>query len=164
MPQANYEKSWELAFNECVLGLEGTDVTVNDLYQALHVSRGDLRKQKRAFLTCIGDRAWRWNLYEDSDLDSPDYDEMAKTFVEHLETTANSLFRRDQLLGLTAVRPFWKFRALSYFSPSDCVALDGTIHPFTDNFWTTHLPPCGRVPCKCYVEALNQRDIQRGAP
>ena len=164
MPQADYEKSWELAFGASVLELEADGVTVRDLYQALHGHRGDLRKQKKALLLCFGDRPWKWNLIDISDEELPDYDEMAKAFVEHVETTANSLYRRDQIFGLTGVMPYWRFRALPYFSPPDCVALDGTIRHLTDAFWATRLPPCGNVPCKCYVEALSERDMQRSAP
>lgn len=164
MPQADYEKSWELAFSASILELEVDGVTVRSLHQALRNHGGDLRKQKKALLLCLGGRPWKWNLFESSADDSPDYDDMAKAFVEHVETTAHSLYRRDQLSGLTTFRPFWRFRALPYFSPPGCVALDGTVRHFTDEFWTKHLPPCGNLPCKCYVEALNERDLQRSAP
>ena len=160
----DYEKSWELAFGAAILELEAEGVLVRDIYQALHSNWNDLRAQRRALLFCFADQKWKWNLYKQPKGADLDYGAMASAFIEHITADANSLYRRDQLFGNTQFLPYWRFRATPNLSPRQCLLLDGTIHHFTDNFWIKKLPPCGRAPCRCYVEALSERDVSKLDP
>ncbi len=163
MAHPDQEEAWKLAFGAAVLELQVEDVTVRDIYTALWSNRGSARKQKSALLTCLGNKPWKWNLYEGNG-GAPDYESMAEALVTHVEATAHALFRRGQLIALRQVRPYWQFRALAYISPPECQQLDGTILHCEDSFWSAHFPPCGRVPCRCYIEALNERDVAKKRP
>jgi hypothetical protein len=59
-------------------------------------------------------------------------------------------------------RPYWRYRHNdSVINPRpEHLALDGKIVHADDPFWQTHFPPNGWG-CKCYVETLAPRDLER---
>ena len=70
--------------------------------------------------------------------------------------------RRQQLQDSAESRPYWRYRhSRASTEPRDAhSAWDGLILRHDDPWWTTHYPPNGWG-CKCYVEALSERDLKR---
>jgi hypothetical protein len=70
--------------------------------------------------------------------------------------------RWAQLQRLKKVRPWWRYRhndAVEHPRPLH-VAWDGMVLHCDDPWWLTHFPANGWG-CKCYVEALSDRDLKR---
>lgn len=70
--------------------------------------------------------------------------------------------RYQQLLALTAVRPYWQYvhsDAVRHPRPHH-EALDGLVLRWDDPWWDAHFPPNGWG-CQCTVRGLNQRDLER---
>ena len=70
--------------------------------------------------------------------------------------------RYRQMKEGAELRPFWRYRH-SHASETPRpkhLAWDGMILHHTDPWWNTHCPINGWG-CKCYVEALNARDLER---
>ena len=70
--------------------------------------------------------------------------------------------RREQMLDVADLRPYWRYRhSHASEAPRDeHLAWDGLVLRYDDPWWDTHYPPNGWG-CKCYVEALSERDIER---
>jgi SPP1 gp7 family putative phage head morphogenesis protein len=70
--------------------------------------------------------------------------------------------RYQQMQAIKHRRPYWRYRHNdSVINPRpEHLALDGTIVHADDPFWTTHFPPNGWG-CRCYVETLAARDLER---
>ena len=71
--------------------------------------------------------------------------------------------RLQQMQDVKAMRPYWRYRhsPASEKPRAEHLAWDGLILRHDDPFWATHTPPNGWG-CKCYVETLAERDLQRG--
>jgi SPP1 gp7 family putative phage head morphogenesis protein len=73
---------------------------------------------------------------------------------------AYSFGRVEQLRdpAVAAVRPFWFFDAIGDARTSEiCKALDGTVLPATDPWWSAHTPPCHHA-CRSVVRGLRAGD------
>lgn len=76
--------------------------------------------------------------------------------------TSYSAGRYRQMKEVADLRPYWRYR----HSPASVeprpqhVAWDGIILRHDDPWWATHTPP-GGFGCKCYVETLAERDLQK---
>jgi SPP1 gp7 family putative phage head morphogenesis protein len=70
--------------------------------------------------------------------------------------------RYQQMQAIKHRRPYWRYRHNdSVINPRpEHLALDGKIVHADDPFWTTHFPPNGWG-CRCYVETLAPRDLER---
>lgn len=76
--------------------------------------------------------------------------------------TSYAAGRYQQMKAVAERRPFWRYRH-SHASDSprqQHLAWDGLVLRHDDPFWDTHAPPNGWG-CKCYIEALNDRDLKR---
>lgn len=70
--------------------------------------------------------------------------------------------RYEQLQAVKAARPYWRYRhseAVERPRPEH-LAWDGLILSADDPWWSTHYPPNGWG-CKCYVEPLGERQMER---
>jgi len=162
MEEPDIEQTFKAAFGASIVELEGAEhVAVRDLYGALWINHNDPRKQVKALIACLGESAWKWSRYEGCCNNSSEYKEMASAFANHISSTAYALFRREQRAQMLPRCPYWQFRAAPGFSPDKCMAADGTIRHYTDPFWVTHLPPCGRVRCQCDVYAMSESAVAR---
>ena len=76
--------------------------------------------------------------------------------------TSYAAGRWQQLQAVKAQRPYWRYRhsAASEHPREKHLQWDGLVLSADDPWWRTHYPPNGWG-CKCYVEALSQRDIER---
>ena len=70
--------------------------------------------------------------------------------------------RWQQLQAVKAERPYWRYRhsPASENAREQHLAWDGLVLRADDPWWRTHFPMNGWG-CKCYVEALSERDIER---
>lgn len=58
-------------------------------------------------------------------------------------------------------RPYWRYRHGGSRHPRpEHLRWDGLVLPADDPWWSTHYPPNGWG-CRCYVEALSERDLAR---
>ena len=76
--------------------------------------------------------------------------------------TSYSAGRWQQLQAVKARRPYWRYRHSDASEhPRELhVQWDGLILHADDPWWRTNYPPNGWG-CKCYVEALSERDLRR---
>lgn len=76
--------------------------------------------------------------------------------------TSHAAGRYAQLQAIKHARPYWRYRhGDSVIAPRPHhQALDGLILPADDPFWQTAYPPNGWG-CRCYVESLAPRDLER---
>ena len=76
--------------------------------------------------------------------------------------TSYAAGRYTQLQAVKATRPYWRYvHAEGELAPRpQHVAWDGLVIHADDPWWRTHYPPNGWG-CKCRVEALSDRDLQR---
>ena len=70
--------------------------------------------------------------------------------------------RYQQMLDGAERRPYWRYRHsdASEHPRHDHLAWDGLVLRHDDPWWDTHYPPNGWG-CKCFVDALNARDLKR---
>ena len=91
-----------------------------------------------------------------------DKKQMAEALVRKIESLAYSLHRKEQMLNVAEVRPFWEFNtSLDSSTPDECKLRHGTIKHYSDPFWQENYPPCWRPDCRCYVQSLSKRDIEK---
>ncbi len=76
--------------------------------------------------------------------------------------TSYAAGRYQQMKAVAQSRPFWHYRHshASAEPRQQHLHWDGLILNHNDPFWNTHYPPNGWG-CKCYVETLSQRDLDR---
>jgi uncharacterized protein with gpF-like domain len=76
--------------------------------------------------------------------------------------TSYSAGRYRQLQAVKATRPYWRYRhsPASVVPRPEHLAWDGKVLPADDAWWTQAMPP-GGFGCKCYVESLSPRDLER---
>jgi len=76
--------------------------------------------------------------------------------------TSYAAGRYRQMRDVAAHRPFWRYRHsdASEHPRHDHLAWDGLVLRHDDPWWDTHYPPNGWG-CKCYIETLAERDMQR---
>lgn len=76
--------------------------------------------------------------------------------------TSYAAGRHEQMRAITDRRPYWRYRHshASEEPREKHLAWDGLVLRHDDPWWATHYPPNGWG-CKCYVEALNDRDLAR---
>ncbi|MEN8721858.1 MAG: phage minor head protein [Alphaproteobacteria bacterium] len=75
--------------------------------------------------------------------------------------TAHAAARWDRMKAAQKRRPFLRYSAvLDERTREDHKAWHGTILPITDAWWETHYPPNGWY-CRCTVQQLSQRDLDR---
>ena len=76
--------------------------------------------------------------------------------------TSYAAGRYQQMKAVAQSRPFWRYRHshASTEPRQQHLHWDGLILNHNDPFWNTHYPPNGWG-CKCYVETLSQRDLDR---
>ena len=72
--------------------------------------------------------------------------------------------RWRQLQAVRAARPYWRYRhsPASTDPREDHVAWDGMLLDANDPWWRTNFPPNGWG-CKCFVEAVSEREAPNGA-
>ncbi len=76
--------------------------------------------------------------------------------------TSYAAGRYRQMKAIAERRPYWRYRHshASEKPRQDHLQWDGRILRHDDPWWNTHYPPNGWG-CKCYVEALNERELKR---
>ena len=76
--------------------------------------------------------------------------------------TSYAAGRYRQMKEIAERRPFWRYRHshASEHPRQQHLAWDGMVLRHDDPWWNTNYPTNGWG-CKCYVEALNQRDLER---
>ena len=76
--------------------------------------------------------------------------------------TSYAAGRRAQMAAVAETRPYWRYRHshASVEPRLDHVAWDGLVLAHDDPWWATHYPPNGWG-CKCWVETLSERDLER---
>jgi len=76
--------------------------------------------------------------------------------------TSYSAGRTRQMKEVANLRPYWRYRhsPASVDPRKEHVAWDGLILKHDDPWWTAHTPPNG-FGCKCYIEALAERDMKK---
>ena len=76
--------------------------------------------------------------------------------------TSYAAGRYQQMLDGVDRRPYWRYRhsEASEHPRDDHLAWDGLVLRHDDPWWDTHYPPNGWG-CKCFVDALNDRDLER---
>ena len=76
--------------------------------------------------------------------------------------TSYAAGRYRQMKEIADRRPYWRYRHshASEDPREDHLSWDGLILPHDDPWWDTHYGPNGWG-CKCYVEALSPRDLER---
>ncbi len=76
--------------------------------------------------------------------------------------TSYAAGRYRQMKAISDRRPYWRYRHshASEQPRAEHLAWDGMVLRHDDPWWDTHYGPNGWG-CKCYVEALNDRDLQR---
>lgn len=92
-----------------------------------------------------GGRAWR-----------------AQVIYETNLYTSYAAGRHEQMKDVAAARPYWRYRHshASEKPRAEHLAWDGIILRHDDPWWATHAPPNG-FGCKCYIETLAARDLER---
>ena len=76
--------------------------------------------------------------------------------------TSYAAGRYKQMQQIKALRPYWRYRhnPASTEPRAEHLAWDGLVLDADDGWWNTHYPPNGWG-CKCYVETLRERDLER---
>ncbi|MGO1072315.1 phage head morphogenesis protein [Lysobacter sp. CA199] len=157
VPTTSYLDVWESAHDGAfmVAGANRVDL-VADFQQALQkvVDGGaTLEEFRKDFDTIVDRYGWTYNGGRNW-----------RTRVIY-ETNLRQSYhagRRQQLLELSGVRPFWRYRhsdAVEHPRPIH-QGWDGLVLRFDHPFWQTHSPMNGWG-CQCYIEALNERDLKR---
>jgi len=87
---------------------------------------------------------------------------MAEEVVRRIDILAHSLHRKQQMLEVATLRPYWEFLTpMDSTTPPECKALHGTIKHYTDPFWQDHFTPCWRPDCGCYVQSHSKRSLEK---
>ena len=70
--------------------------------------------------------------------------------------------RYQQMQAVKATRPYWRYRhsPASLDPRPEHLAWDGKVLSADDAWWAAHYPPSGWG-CKCFVETLSQRDVEK---
>lgn len=76
--------------------------------------------------------------------------------------TSYSAGRRQQMEAVADERPWWRYRHsdASVVPRKEHLAWDGVILRHDDGWWAAHTPPSG-FGCRCFVETLSDKDLQR---
>lgn len=76
--------------------------------------------------------------------------------------TSYSAGRYQQMQAVKATRPYWRYRhsPASLDPRPEHVAWDGKVLRADDPWWAAHYPPNG-FGCKCFVETLSPRDVEK---
>lgn len=162
-PEPDYDACYKSAFGLTIADIQGADnVSVECLFNALRDNTGDIRKQAKALLACLGTTDWRWRGYGKPIKTEKDYKKMAEALAGRIDILSHQLYRREQLIEVAESRPYWEFVAGDEEdTPSECKDADRTIRHFTDLFWQEHLPPCGHPNCRCKVFSHSESSLQR---
>ena len=89
-------------------------------------------------------------------------DRRTRVIYETNLRTSYAAGRYQQMKDIAERRPYWRYRhsAASEYPRPEHVAWDGIVLRHDDPWWDTHYGPNGWG-CKCFVEAINQRDLER---
>jgi len=114
---------------------------------------------RKDFERIVADRGWTGWTGEDS---RGGRAWRARTIYDTNLFTAYSAGRHRQMQAVAEHRPYWRYRhSLASVVPRDeHIAWDGMILRHDDPWWGAHSPPNG-FGCKCYVETLAERDLQK---
>lgn len=76
--------------------------------------------------------------------------------------TSYAAGRIEQMTAMSATHPYWRYRHshISQEPRLNHLAWDKLVLRWDDPWWRTHYPPNGWG-CRCYAEALDERDMQR---
>lgn len=86
----------------------------------------------------------------------------ARVIYETNLQTSYAAGRFRQMKAIAEKRPYWRYRhndAVVHPRPEH-LAWEGKVLRHDDPWWTTRYPPCGWG-CRCFVETLAERDIER---
>lgn len=114
---------------------------------------GGIAQFRRDFDQIVAKHGWAYNGGRDW---------RTRVIYETNLRTSYAAGRYAQLQAVKADRPYWRYRhsdSVQHPRPMH-LAWNGLVLGADDPWWTTHYPPNGWG-CKCTVEALNQRDIER---
>lgn len=92
-----------------------------------------------------GGRAWRTRIIYETNLQ-----------------TSYQAGRHQQMTAIANRRPYWRYRhndSVVHPRPQH-LAWNGKVLRHDDPWWSTHYPPNG-FGCRCFVETLSERDVQR---
>jgi len=74
--------------------------------------------------------------------------------------TAYAAGQYKQMMEIKELKPFWRYRHGDSLKPrQEHLAWDGLVLRWDDAWWQTHYPPNG-FGCSCYVEALDEIDLE----
>jgi len=84
----------------------------------------------------------------------------AQAFCSRVMLVAMAQHRQAQMLNVSAMRPFWRFRYNDSQSTdiSECKSRDREIGRWDSG--SRPGVPCWRADCRCYVESLSQSEVQ----
>ena len=163
LPTARWDDIWQAAHDRAfiVAGASGADLLA-DLHAAVlkGVAQGTtLEEFRRDFESIVatrgwtgwtgegtkGGRAWRTRIIYETNL-----------------RTSHAAGRYAQLQAVKAQRPYWRYNHNdSVLHPRpEHLAWDGTVLPADDPWWITHSVPNGWG-CRCWIESLAPRDLER---
>ena len=157
LPTRTWTDIWEAKHDRAfVVAGAARDDLVEDLKGAVEAAIADgetLESFRRRFDDIVerhgwaynGNRNWRTRVIYDTNL-----------------STSYGAGRWAQATAASASRPFWRYRhsPASEHPRQDHLAWNGLVLPADDERWRTHWPPNGWG-CKCYVETLSRRDMDR---
>src|SRR5690348_6623921 len=157
LPTESWTDIWQQAHDHAfvVAGANRTEI-VEDFRDAVDraIANGETLEQFRTrFDTIVAKHGWDYNGGRNW---------RSRVIYETNMRTSYAAGRWQQLQKLKAVRPFWRYRHADgeRFPRPEHEAWNNLVLLADDPWWQTHYPP-GGWGCKCYVEALNQRDLDR---
>ena len=137
-----------------------------DLLADLHAAITKTREKgttladfKKDFEKIIAQRGWTGWTGEDSQAGRA---WRARVIYETNLQTSYAAGRYQQMKAIAETRPWWRYRhndAVTHPRPEH-KAWDGKVLRHDDPWWSTHYPPSG-FGCRCFVETLAERDIER---
>jgi SPP1 gp7 family putative phage head morphogenesis protein len=137
-----------------------------DLLADLHAAVNKVREQgstlaefKKEFEKIVTERGWTGWTGEGSKAGRA---WRARVIYETNLQTSTAAGRYQQMQAIASRRPYWRYRhndAVTNPRPEH-VAWDGKVLRADDPWWSTHYPPCG-FGCRCFVESLSERDVER---
>ena len=137
-----------------------------DLLADLHAAVNKVREHgttlaefKKDFEKIVAERGWTGWTGEGSKAGRA---WRARVIYETNLQTSTAAGRYQQMQAIASRRPYWRYRhndAVTNPRPEH-VAWDGKVLRADDPWWSTHYPPCG-FGCRCFVESLSERDVER---
>jgi SPP1 gp7 family putative phage head morphogenesis protein len=156
VPTAHWTDLWQEQHSDAftVAGAT-TDALVSDFHDAVNKAIADgstLEDFRKDFDTIVEDHGWSYN-------GSRGW--RSRVIFETNMRTAYAAGRWEQIQQVKDDRPYLRYVAVmdDHTRPEHALWND-TVLPADDEWWLTHFPPNGWN-CRCSVQSLNDRDLER---